>query len=640
MLVAPPAAIILVPSQIAGGRTLRGASLTRSFIRQRYLWAALLLLGAAAAIAVYGNAFVTRIYFDQASARGDATLRLATAALRGHLSRYEALPTLVADHADIKTLVSNPGDPQLRARGNAYLEEINALLESSDIYVMMPNGETIAASNHNGPISFIGENFSYRPYFQDAMKGERGRFFALGTTSLKRGYYFSAPVMVADRIAGVVIFKIDIDAIEESWGIGDQEIMVADPEGIIFMTRRPEWLYTSLQPLTADRLSRTEASRRYADAELRELPVTQGRSGGGHELMTVAVEGQRKEYLLRTETMPEAGWTVMVLLETASVRTQALISVAVALLLLGLAALGGFILLQRRARLNERIAMQRQAQEQLERRVAERTADLAEVNRQLEKEVAERRATEQQLRQTQADLIQAGKLAALGQMSAALSHEFNQPLAAVKTYADNAAVLIDRSRLDEARDNVQRISGLTDRMAAISRHLRNFARKPNQKLAPVALAQVVEDALEIVDWRLKAAGARVEIDLGTEPLAVRAGPVRLQQVLVNLISNAADAVEGQPERIIHISAGRRGNRVRLSVADNGAGVPEAIRDRIFDPFFTTKGVGKGLGLGLSISYNIVKDFGGDLAVSSGAEGGAVFTVALYADRMPVREAAE
>lgn len=356
--------------------------------------------------------------------------------------------------------------------------------------------------------------------------------------------------------------------------------------------------------------------------------------------MTIASDGPAREYLVLSEPMPEAGWTVSVLLDTAPVRAQVITSVAAALLLLGLAVLAGTILLQRRSRLRERLDMQRGAQAELEQRVALRTADLALVNRRLETEVAERRAAEQQLRQTQSDLIQAGKLAALGQMSAALSHELNQPLTAVKTYADNAAILIDRDRAAEARDNVSRISTLADRMASISRHLRNFARKPNEQLEPVALADVVKDTLEIVAWRLKAARTEVAVDLGAESLIVQAGQIRLQQVLVNLISNAADAVEGQTERRIALQARRQDGKVAITVADNGPGIADAIAPRIFDPFFTTKGVGRGLGLGLSISYNIIKDFGGDLTVMNQLEGGALFTVTLDAASPSRREAAE
>lgn len=282
--------------------------------------------------------------------------------------------------------------------------------------------------------------------------------------------------------------------------------------------------------------------------------------------------------------------------------------------------------------------MQLEARNELERRVEERTADLALVNQRIEEEIAERRLTEQELRKTQADLIQAGKLAGLGQMSAALSHELNQPLAAAKTYADSAAMLIDLERVGEARDNVRRISGLIDRMASISRHLRNFARKPNEKLRPVALDAAMADTLEIVAARLKAADADLEIDLSDTPM-VKAGSVRLQQVLVNIITNAADAVEGLADRRIHVSAEHLDGKVSLTIRDHGPGVPAAIAERIFDPFFTTKGVGKGLGLGLSISYNIVKDFGGSLSVTNHAEGGAVFRIELEA-ATAAQEAAE
>jgi two-component system C4-dicarboxylate transport sensor histidine kinase DctB len=610
------------------------------FFRRRRLWIGLVLCAAAIAIAVLGSSFATSVYLDQAASRGQTTLRLAVAALRGHMSRYEPLPALIADHDNIRQLAADPHNAPLRTAANDYLKEINELLESSDIYVMTADGDTIAASNFDGPLSFVGENFSYRPYFQDAMEGRQGRFFALGTTSLKRGYYFSSPIVADGKIRGVVVFKVDIDAIEASWKGGDNEIIVSDPEGIIFMTGRPEWLYAGLEPLTPERLARTAASRRYADAALRELPVVRGMFQDRHHLMTISGDGVREEYLVLAEDMPEAGWTVSVLLDTGSARAQALTSVAAALLLLGLATLGGAIVLQRRARLAERMEMQASAREELERRVEERTGDLALVNRQLELEVAERRATEQQLRKTQSDLVQAGKLAALGQMSAALSHEFNQPLAAVKTYADNAAILIDRERIAEARDNVSRISSLTDRMAAISRHLRNFARKPNQKLGPVPLAEAVADTLEIVGGRLKAADATLNVDLGPVPITVRAGSVRLQQVLVNIISNAADAVEGLPDRSIDLVARKKGGKALITVSDRGLGVPDAIAERIFDPFFTTKGVGKGLGLGLSISYNIIKDFGGSLRVGKAAGGGAQFAIELEAVRETVREAAE
>lgn len=600
----------------------------------------LLLLPLLAAILAWkGYAVATESYLREATAQATTALRLAVTALDGHLNRYQALPALIADHEDVQELVTRPRDRRLREAVNAYLKDINGLLHSSDIYVIMPDGDTIAASNYDGPTSFVGQNFSYRPYFQEALRGQQSRFYALGTTSLKRGYYFGSPIQIGDEIRGVIVFKVDVESIEASWQGGEYRIFVSDPEGIIFMSGDPDWLYSSILPLTSERLARTEASRRYADATLRPLPIAESNSPG-HRFMTVSSDGSSREYLVLSQYMPDADWTVNVLVDTASAYTQALTTVAVALLLICLAGLGMAIVLQRRARLNERISMQAEAQAELERRVDERTADLARVNAQIEEEIAERRLTEQQLRRTQADLIQAGKLAGLGQMSAALSHEFNQPLAAAKTYADSAALLIERGRSDEASDNIRRISGLVDRMAAISKHLRNFARKPNEKLGPVPVEEVVRDTMEIVSVRLKAAAASIDIDLGDAALVVRAGSVRLQQVLVNIISNAADAVEGLDDRTIRLRARREDGKVVLTISDRGPGIPPAIAERIFDPFFSTKGVGKGLGLGLSISYNIIKDFGGSLVATNLAEGGAEFRIELAVENNDAREAAE
>jgi len=584
----------------------------------------LVLVAASLALLTVGNRFLTRNVMEEASLQANSALRLATSALAGHLSRYETLPALIADHDDMKELVLDPTNPALRQAANVYLKDINALLESSDIYVMTMDGNTVAASNFDGAASFVGENFIYRPYFYEAAAGMQARFYALGTTSAKRGYYFSSPIRVNGAVRGVIAFKVDIEDIETSWRGGEYKILVHDPEGIIFMTGNPEWLYASVLPLTPERLERTTASRRYSDATLRELPIGAGRISE-HTLMTVDQAGGAREYLVLEQYMPDADWTVKVLFDTGNIHAQARTMLVAILLFLCLFVLGLAVVIQRRARLQERMHMQIEAQAELERRVEERTSDLARVNL--------------QLRQTQADLIQAGKLAGLGQMSAALSHEFNQPLAAAKTYADSATMLIDRDRISEARDNLGRISNLIDRMASISRHLRNFARKPNEKLGAIAIEDVVEETLEIVSARLGTADATLIIDLQPALPSVRGGPVRLQQVLVNILTNACDAVEGLDDRKIELSARKASGSVVIEIGDRGPGVPPAIMQRIFDPFFTTKGVGKGLGLGLSISYNIIKDFGGSLTVGQRDGGGALFRIELL-EAEAMNEAAE
>jgi two-component system C4-dicarboxylate transport sensor histidine kinase DctB len=611
--------------------------LPRRKVRRRAVAPAIALV-LAIVLGLWGSGFAHRLYLDEAEARGNNTLRLSVAVLRGHMARYENLPQVIADLPRITSLLSHPSDTAQVDEVNRYLKQINSQLGSSDIYVMDSDGTTLAASNYDSATPFVGENFSYRPYFFDAMNGVEGRFYALGTTSLKRGYFFGAPVTVSDNIAGVVAVKMDVESIEEAWpGAEDYAIIVTDLEGIIFMSSEANWLYKSVPPLSPDRLRRTAETRRYADAELTELPHTEA-SEGGRLFYTITREGSASEYLVVSEAMPEAGWSVAVLLDTSSARTQAVITIIIGLMAIAMTSLAVAIIFQRRARLRDRLQMERDAHELLEKRVEERTEELAGVNRRLEDEVVERRGAEERLRKTQSDLIQAGKLAALGQMSAALSHEFNQPLAAARNYADNALLLIERGKIADASDALGRISGLIDRMTRISRHLRNFARKPNQKLKAVPLENVVGDTLEILNWRIRSAEIDLSVDLGPEPLVVVAGPIRLQQVLVNILTNAIDVAEQGSDRRIELTAERKGKIVAVRVRDHGPGIAPALSERIFDPFFSTKGVGKGLGLGLSISYNIVKDFGGELRAVSHPQGGAVFTLELAsADMGPITQ---
>jgi len=610
-----------------------GRPTAHTALRRRGLgWLALVLAFALlAALPWVGGRDVLGLFMGDTARRGDTTLRLAVATMRGQLARFERLPQLVAETALVRALAAAPDDAAIVASANAYFKHVGAVIGASDIYYMGLDGTTRAASNYDTETSFVGGNFAFRPYFYEAAAGGQGRFFALGTTSRKRGYYFGAPVVDGERVLGVVALKVDLDAIEETWRGGDDEIIVTDPDGIIFLSSRAEWLFSAIAPLTPERRAQSAATRRYADATLRELPMAEAELRGGHRLAAVAEAGaEAREFLRLSEAMPDAGWTVSVLLDTSSARRQRLTALMLVVLAVALGSMALAVMVQRRARLRERLQMQTEAQAELERRVVARTSELASVNVRLEAEIGERKAAEQDLHKAQADLVQASKLAALGQMSAALSHEFNQPLAAARNYADNALTLIDRARISDARDNIGRILDLVDRMTSISKHLRSFARKPGQELVAVNLAEVVAASREIVGPRLRDVGAALIVDLPADLPLVVGGPVRLQQVLVNLISNAADAIEGHADRRIELAAHASAKGLRLTLRDHGPGVPASQRERIFDPFFSTKVVGKGLGLGLSISYNIIKDFGGDLRVADAPGGGALFIIDLRA----------
>jgi len=567
---------------------------------------------------------IERYFIAETAAREEATLRLATASLRGALARSEALPALLAERPILSEILRDPGNEGLLPFANEQLRQTALTLELADIFVMDLDGNTIAASNYRREASFVGRNFAYRPYFADALSLGRGRFHALGVTSGQRGYYFAAPIIDNTELLGVVAVKIHLDTFEQTWRDGDNTIIVMDSSNVIFLSDREEWHFNTLGPIPDGARGRIAATRQYPLDQLTPLPATREPLGPTTELLRIGAE----EYVTNIGLIAAAGWRVWVLTPTRHAILQARQALASIILVILFAGLVGALFIQRRARLLERFDQQRHHSEVLEARVTERTADLHDANAQLRQEVEERRLTEARLRKTQTDLVQAGKLAALGQMSAALSHEFNQPLAAVKSYADNAATFLDRDRPEEARQNIGLISQMADRMAAISKHLRNFARRPQEKIGPVPLLPVLDDALALMRARLAEVGSEIRYDRPEEEITVMGGQVRLQQVLVNLLSNAIDAMEDQEVPVIEISVETRGGRWQVSVRDHGPGLSDASLAQLFDPFFTTKSPGKGLGLGLSISYNIVRDFGGRLAAHNHEGGGAVFTVDL------------
>ncbi len=285
-----------------------------------------------------------------------------------------------------------------------------------------------------------------------------------------------------------------------------------------------------------------------------------------------------------------------------------------------------FLLLHRRRRARRLLEEKERVRVELERRVAERTAELSRSNALLRGEVEERSRAEADLRRAQDDLVQAAKLAALGQTAAGIAHEVNQPLAAMRTYSDNATVLLARGRAEDAKANLASISALTERIARVTQDLKGFARKASGAVEPVSVQAAVAAALALLGHRLRRQGVRVSADLPEAEIRVWAEQVRLEQVLVNLLQNGLDALEGAAGPEIGISVEAAGERVAVAVSDNGPGIGAEDAPRVFSAFFTTKN--DGLGLGLSISRGIVQDFGGSLTHRERPGGGAVFAVEL------------
>ena len=570
------------------------------------------------------NAVANRTYtqgLNDLKEQGNIRLELYINYLQGVLGKYESLPELLAiDNNLVRTLLDPYTEHSITSL-NEYLETINRVSGALDTYLMNKDGLTIAASNWKEEHPFIGKNFSYRPYFQDAMLGKLGRYFAIGTTSSKRGYYFAYPVRKDEVILGAVAIKIDIDSVEKKWAHQNANFLVTDPEGVIFITTNPQWRYHTLQPLAQDILKNIVESQRYPDAQLAPLVESMTSYENDFQILNIKNRqgGEVTEVVKQSLMMPHAGWNVHILSDTRELRSKVLlVNIQVAL---GLTIIFIMMLLfsQRRSRLAEldmieqksKIAL-KEANELLESRVYDRTLQLTESNELLRQEILERKQTEVQLKRTRKELIHAAKLAALGQMSAGINHELNQPLAAIRSYADNGKQFLQKGRMDEAMWNLEQIGELTERMAQIGVQLKHFSKKSSGRIVTVPMHGVIDGALEIVNPSLKRLGIAVNIQIKPNDLEVRANHVLLQQVIVNLLSNAIQAVESQVDKKISIECNGNKNLAMIAVEDNGPGVSEDHIQDIFEPFFTTKKSGQGLGLGLTISDRIVRDFGGQI----------------------------
>jgi two-component system C4-dicarboxylate transport sensor histidine kinase DctB len=584
--------------------------------------------------------WVARLTFlkglEELKQQGDYKLELYVNYLQGVLGKFQQLPELLAQDEYLIQALLKPTSPEVMAKLNQRLENLNDSSEALDTYLMDDRGLTIGASNWRQAHSFVGRNFGFRPYFQEAMEGGLGRYFAIGTTSSKRGYYFAYPVRHRNTILGVVVVKIDIDEIEDKWSERKDIFLVSDPDGVIFISTDATLRYKTLHNLSPEVLRNIADKKRYPDTVSAPLAATRQAVAGDMELITFpeGANNSAKTVLMQDHAMVEAGWQVHLLSDIQGVKTRVIL-VTVVVGLSGIVILiVGLLFVQRKQRMLELRQIEekskrdlRQANEQLESRVLERTQQLTETNELLRREILDRQQTEIKLKRARKELIHAAKLAVLGQMSAGINHELNQPLAAIRSYADNGSQFLEKGRLDDARWNLVQIGELTERMAQIGAQLKLFSRKSSGQVVPVPLHAVADGAMEILKHSLKKNGVDTIVTIDPPQLEVRANHVLLQQVLVNLLSNAMQAMDGQVIKSISLECRALDDKVLVVVEDNGPGVAEEHLQQVFEPFFTTKKSGQGLGLGLTISDRIVRDFGGQIRLAAGT-GGARFEFML------------
>lgn len=560
---------------------------------------------------------------------GERQLELNARAVESEINQYTYLPSLLELENSVSRLLLTPST-QDRQRLNDHLEGLNRRSGSLATYVLDREGRVVATSNWNQADSYLGEDLSFRAYFQDAVRGRPGRFYGIGSTTGEPGYYLAHGLRSHGRVIGVAVVKVRLDALEKRWADARVEAYVSDENGIIILSSNPRRRLKAIQPLDAASRERLARSLQYHWAALEEMqPLARHELADGLEEVRLAgADGQPRDYLRQSRPLADSPWHLTLLTPLDDQRRAASSHAMLAAVACALLLLLALVLNQRRkviaTRLAARAALER-ANSELERKIAERTADLQASNTRLQDEVRERQQTEANLRQAQDGLVQAGKLAVIGQMSTSIAHELNQPLAALRTLSANAARFLERGALDTAGSNLQAIGELVDRMGRITASLRAFARRGGDR-GEAGLEQAVEAALFLLHSRIEQERPELHRQFTDARLAI--DQTRLEQILVNLLSNALDALREQPRRELWLSGSAAGDSYHLEVRDSGAGIAPDVRAHLFEPFFTTKPGEKGLGLGLTLSASLAAAAGGSLAVRHPEEGGSAFILSL------------
>jgi len=540
---------------------------------------------------------------------GGERLTLYAGTLRGALSRYAYLPYVLAQNEAVRELLDRGVSAE---RVNRYLEELNREAGSDALYVMAASGTTLASSNWRESFSFVGNNYGFRPYFFDAQQNRQGRFFAIGVTTGLPGLFMSHPVYRQERFVGAAVVKVDLDPLQDDWSRGGETVLVSDNNGVLFLASRDEWKYRTLAPLSEVQRASIHAGRQYVNQPLQLSPLqTIKILGEGRRI----VRAEGISYLMLSRPLAGMDWelhhlTPMTLVEE---RTQAVAIIGIASVLLALVLV---------------MYVRERRQKQLSRRKARDAEAMRELNLRLQEEIDERDRAEKALLDAQTELVQSSKLAALGQMATGIVHELNQPISAMRTYAASGRLLLEREEPDKVRESFASVERLTDHMASITAQLKTFAYKAPKLRKPVVVQECLDGALAMTDPLLSEAEVSLRKQIPEEPVVISGDRGRIEQVLVNLIRNAVDAMRGASKRILRIQVLVQEQEAEIVFEDSGSGIEEKNLAELFNPFFTTKEVGKGLGLGLSISYRIVTDLGGTIHAANNHDRGASFVVRL------------
>lgn len=511
--------------------------------------------------------------------------------IMSELQRNSVVPLLLSRDEMLSRALTSKDYSQSSQRLISYRDEIGA----AGLLLLDTNGRTVAATDRNQ----LGENHRSAPYFVEALRASETVFTATEDESSAYDFIYSRRIQYNRVTVGVIVVEVDLRKFERAWATIADAVVVTDSEGQIILTTEPSWRGLEINDALGVRSAPSAIMRAlYATGDWGPLPPDAYIRGEA----AMRVDGR----------IQFQGWRITSFTTFASVREK--VNAVLALEIMGFAILLAlaFYFLSRRAQSRSLVLQQE-------------SAELRALNQRLQREIAEREKVQKTLAVAEQTLAQSSKLAALGEMSAAVSHELNQPLAAMKTYLAGAQLLLERKRPDEALSSFQRIDDLIERMGSITRQLKSYARKGGDAFEPLDIREALSSALSMMEPQLKRRKVSITRDVPKEPIMVMADRVRLEQVIINLLRNALDAtkVSDDPQVELMLSAGET---AMLTVRDNGHGITDL--DQLFDPFYTTKAPGEGVGLGLAISSGIVNDLGGRLTARNAEGGGAVFEMQL------------
>ena len=538
----------------------------------------------------FTNVTLKQRFTETTRNRAELRLALYSANILSELQRNSIVPQLLARDPTLISALNSADYTQTTQRLLSFVDEIGA----ASLSLLDREGRTVATTERVK----LGSNHRSEPYFVDALRSTETVFTVTPQDGVGFEFRYTRSVTVGNERLGVISVEVDLSKFERSWaGIFDA-VFLADSTGQVILSTEPRWRGKSEQS-ALELVPATSAIERAIESTSQWGPASRALLSG--------------QGVMRQEArIPFRGWRLISFTGYTSVREQ--VNGVLALEIMGFAMLLAlaFYLLNRRS-----VAQARGFQQE--------SAELRSLNTRLQQEIAERQRVQADLKSAEQTLAQSSKLAALGEMSAAVSHELNQPLAAMKTYLAGAKLLLERKRAEEAIVSFRRIDDLIERMGAITRQLKSYARKAGDSLAPVDMRDAVTSALAIMEPQLKARKIRITKTLPQSPAIVLGDRLRLEQVIINLLRNAFDATNASDTAAVDILL-TSGEQVLLAVRDNGQGIENL--DDLFEPFYTTKQPGDGVGLGLAISSGIVTDLGGRLTARNAANGGAVFEVVL------------